>query len=103
MERRQVAGSCVENIFRDVGRSNTLNFAAMSDLRSGVKSQNWKCCIFRFWNCGMLLHSSVYYWRFPTLPEACDHNQIKNSSMWPGDLLSVLCYVLAAIPTVNVL
>ncbi len=92
----------MENIFRDVGLSNTSNFAAVSDWRSGVKSQNLKCCIVRFWNCGMLLQRRVYYWRFPTLPEACDHNQRKNPLMWPADVPSALFNFLAAISTVNV-
>ncbi len=31
--------------------TRSLNLAAMSDLLSGVKSQNWKCCTFRgFWS-----------------------------------------------------
>ncbi len=41
--------------------------------------------------------------RFPTLPEACDHNKRKNSLVWPDYVPFVLGYFLAAIPTVSVL
>ncbi len=119
-------GSPISGLIVETSFARPLNLAAMSDLRSGVLSQKWKCCTIRgFWSSSWNSISSrnnggrngqregffVRQCVFEDLQRCAnsrwmtggsDHNRNNKSSMWPDNILTILCYYLAALHTMKV-
>ncbi len=93
----------------------TFNHKIGNTAHSGVseallftKPYKWKKQRWEKWTTGRLLLETMRFWRSPTVPQfrisarRMWAQQKLNFSMWPDNGLTLLCYFLAAFPSLNV-
>ncbi len=80
-----------------------LNFPGVSEVVFFTKFHTWKKQRMKIWTTGRLLRETMCFEDIKrrTISRS-DHNRDNNSSMWPDNVRTILCYFLAALKTLKI-